>query len=230
MSRSLLALSLLLAAGCSKKANEGAGSAAPTEPGAAPAASEPASPAAAPAAAPAADPNQVLFDKYGACEVTFEGDLQKTYRSPGGASALGSDYFMNDAELREALKMLAGAKVDEAMRKDPKIYTLIVNCSIDDLNLAFGAGTDSTYADIPFGPKKYQVGNGKGQIAMLASLDNYKKYFRATGGTFEVTRFDGVGLAGTFEIDITGDVKGKIRGKIDYKCAHNTSVCLAARK
>ncbi len=240
MSRMLLCLFLLLSAACSKgsgsSASGGSGSATASAGGADPTASAAAEPAATPAAAAGGaasgeDPNRDLFEKYGACEVTFEGDLQKTYRSPGGASALGSDYFMNDAELRQALKMLAGpAKVEEAMKKDPRLYVLIVSCSIDDLNLSFGAGANSTYADVPFGPKKYEIGNGKGQIAMLASVEGYKKLLRAApGGTFEITRFDGAGLAATFELNIEGDLKGKLRGKIDYRCAHDTSVCVAAR-
>lgn len=233
--RSTACVALLLLAACDKKAASGGGSAA--EGSAAPAAaSEPAAPAAAseptaPAPSPSADPNQDLIDKYGSCEVTFEGDLQKTYRSPGGASALGSDYFMNEEEIEQALKMFVGeAKVAEAMRRDPKLYTLIVNCGVDDLNLNFGAGADSTYADIPFGPKKYEVGNKKGQISMLGSVQKYAKYFRAKPGSwFEITKFDGSGLQGAFELEIDGDLKGKVRGKIDYRCAHNTSVCLAAR-
>ncbi|MBK7539776.1 MAG: hypothetical protein IPI49_31385 [Myxococcales bacterium] len=138
---------------------------------------------------------------------------------------------MNDDELRESLKMLAGpAKVEEAMKHDPKLMLLVVNCSVDDLALNFGAGAASTYADFPFGPKKYEIGNRKGQLAMMGGLDNFKKMFRAQpGGTFEITRFDGVGLTATFEIPISGDINGKLRGKIDYKCPHNTSVCLAAR-
>lgn len=231
--RTFACLALLLLAACDKKAASGAGGSA-AEGSAAPVApAEPAPPAepAAAAPAPGADPNQDLIDKYGSCEVTFEGDLQKTYRSPGGASALGSDYFMNEAETRQALKMFVGeAKVEEAMRRDPKLYTLIVNCGVDDLNLNFGSGTDSTYADIPFGPKKYEVGNKKGQIAMLGSVQKYAKFFRAKPGSwFEITKFDGSGLQGTFELVIDGDIKGKVRGKIDYRCAHNTSVCLAAR-
>lgn len=226
-------LSLLLLTACDKKASTKAGStaaegAAPTA-AADPATAPPAAPAAAPA--PGADPNQDLIDKYGSCEVTFEGDLQKTYRSPGGASALGSDYFMNEEETRIALKAFVGeAKVEEAMRRDPKIYTLIVNCGVEDLNLNFGAGTDSTYADIPFGPKKYEVGNGKGQMAMLGSVQKYGKYFRAKPGSwFEVTKFDGSGLQGAFELVIDGDLKGTVRGKIDYRCAHDTAICRAAR-
>lgn len=228
--RTTLCLSLLLLAACDKKtassADPTAGSQAAT-PDPAPVAP----PAPAPAPAPGADPNQDLIDKYGSCDVTFEGDLQKTYRSPGGASALGSDYFMNEEEIRQALKTFVGeAKVEEALRRDPKIYTLIVNCGVDDLNLNFGAGADSTYADIPFGPKKYEVGNRKGQIAMLGSVQKYEKYFRAKPGSwFEITKFDGSGLQGAFELVIDGDLKGKVRGKIDYKCPHNTSVCLAAR-
>lgn len=228
-------MALLLLSACDKKAASGSGSAAAgAEPPPAPAAPvAPAEPATAPAAAPTpgADPNQDLIDKYGSCEVTFEGDLQKTYRSPGGASALGSDYFMNEEEIKQALKMFVGeAKVEEAMRRDPKLYTLIVNCGVDDLNLNFGAGADSTYADIPFGPKRYEVGNKKGQISMLGSVQKYAKFFRAKPGSwFEITKFDGGGLQGAFELVIDGDLKGKVRGKIDYRCAHNTSVCLAAR-
>jgi hypothetical protein len=228
--RTSLFLSAALLSACSKKSGDAPAGSAGSAAGSAAPPSAPAAPAADPAA-PKEITNQDLIDKYGSCDVTFEGDVQKTFRSPGGVSALGSDYFMNDAELRKALEMFAGpGKVEEAMKKDPKIYTLIVNCGVDELGLSFGAGTDSTYADIPFGPKKYEVGNGKGQIAMLATLRGNDKRLRpGPGSTFEITRFDGTGLVATFDINLSSDLKGKLRGKIDLRCAHDTSVCVAAR-
>ncbi|MFO0633026.1 MAG: hypothetical protein U0168_09275 [Nannocystaceae bacterium] len=87
-------------------------------------------------------------------------------------SALGSDYFMNDEELRKAVTMFNGGKtVDEAMKQDPRIYTLIVNCSGGGLNLNFLPAAHSKYADVPFGPKKYELAGmmsaKPGQITMM---------------------------------------------------------------
>jgi hypothetical protein len=178
--------------------------------------------------------DQEMIAKYGACEVSIEGAVTKTAKAPGGMSALGSDYFMNDDEMREAVKFFArGKPIEEAMKQDPRIYTLIVNCAGQGVSLNFLPGGDSKYADVPFGPKKYAIGGmmgaKSGEMAVMLSIDN--EMFRVEpGGFLDVTKFDKVGLAGTFEFKAKGD-KGEItvKGKIDYKCAHDTAACREGR-
>lgn len=172
------------------------------------------------------------IERYGSCEVTFEGTQNRKFITAGGQSALGADYFMNEEEIRKALSMFGSetAKVEARMKADPRLYIFVANCSGGGLNLNFGAGAKSKYADIPFGPGKYRIGNNKGEVSMLGSMDAYKTMFRAEpGGKFEIQSFDGKGMKATFEFQATGDFKGTVKGKIDYRCAHDTSVCVAAR-
>lgn len=173
------------------------------------------------------------IQKYGSCEVEFDGTVKAKFITPGGKSALGADYFMNEAEIRQALSFLVRdpVELDKAMKKDPRLTLFIVNCIGDGLNLNFGAGMETSYKDIPFGPGKYLLGNQKGRVAFLGSLGHYKQMFRLKDeGSFEFTRFDGSGAQGKFEFEAVGDFTGKVRGKFDLKCAHDTSVCAAARK
>ncbi len=198
----------------------------PTEAKAEPAASAAASP-------PASD----AIERYGSCKVSVTGAVTKTFEAPGSMSALGSDYFMNDEEMRKALTVLSGADgVEEAMKQDPRIYTLLVNCVADGLNLNFVPGKGSTYADVPFGPKRYEIKtgreDGKGKMMVMLSIDG-QLYSPAPGGSFEVTKLDKTGLAGTFSFEATGMVgtAGKIQvsGTVDYKCAHDTAMCREGR-
>lgn len=171
---------------------------------------------------------------FGSCKVSVTGAVTKTFEAPGGMSALGSDYFMSDDELRKALAVLSGPDgVDEAMKKDPRIYTLIVNCVTKGLNLNFLPGKGTTYADVPFGPKRYAITSGredgKGKMRVMLLVDD-QSYSPAPGGFLEVTKLDETGLAGTFQFEATG-APGKIQvsGTIDYACAHGYAMCREGR-
>lgn len=180
----------------------------------------------------AADWEKQQIERYGSCEVTFEGGQTRRFVTSGGQSALGSDYFMNDDEIRKALSMFGKepAKLETRMKADPRLYIFVANCSGGGLNLNFGAGANSKYSDIPFGPGKYRIGNEKGAVSMMGSIDSYKTMFRAApGGRFEIQSFDGKGMKATFEFQAIGDFTGTVKGKLDYRCAHDTSVCRAAR-
>ncbi|MBK9030593.1 MAG: hypothetical protein IPL61_04505 [Myxococcales bacterium] len=140
-----------------------------------------------------------------------------------------SDYFMNDAELRQALSYMvkSPADVDGAMRKDPRLYPLMVNCVADGVRLNFTAAPGTTYADLPFGPKAYAIGGDKGQIAVMGTADQ-ALLTPAPGGTFEVTRFDAHGLVATFSFTTRGD-GATVSGTLDLRCALRTEMCRAAR-
>ena len=74
--------------------------------------------------------------------------------SQNAKMSAGSEYWMTDEELRGALAMMVriggdkpakeevDRKVDEAMKKDPRLWLLIMNCSTDDgfLKLLDGKG------------------------------------------------------------------------------------------
>ena len=48
-------------------------------------------------------------------------------------------------------------KVDEAMKQDPRLWLLIMNCSTDDGSLNLGASNSSKSSDIAFGPHTYVI-------------------------------------------------------------------------
>jgi hypothetical protein len=175
---------------------------------------------------------QQVYETYGSCEVTFTGDEQRSFRHSGGMGSLGSDYFMNQEELEQVLRQRnpEPAKLAEALRKDPRLTVLVVNYGGDGMDLNIGVGAETTYADLPFAPGKYRVGEGRGEIVIQGSLDRYARRFRGQpGGSFEILTFDGAGLHARFEAKLVGDVSGEVTGTVRYRCAHNTAVCLAAR-
>lgn len=173
--------------------------------------------------------------KWGSCKVDVSGAMTKSFETAGGRNALGSDYFMNDQELREAVGFLSrGKSVDEAMKEDPRLYTLIVNCSGGGLNLNFLPSADSKYADVPFGPKKYELaglmGKKPGFMTVMMSIDN-KMLMREPGGHFEITKFDKTGLAANFAFKAKDESGGAVdvKGTIDYRCAQDTALCREGR-
>lgn len=173
--------------------------------------------------------------KWGSCKVDVSGSITKSFETAGGRSALGSDYFMNDQEIQEAVKFLSrGKSVEEAMKQDPRVYTLVVNCSGGGLNLNFLPSADSKYADVPFGPKKYELaglmGNKPGFMTVMMSIDN-KMLMREPGGHFEITKFDKTGLVANFAFKAKDESGGAVdvKGTIDYRCAHDTALCREGR-
>lgn len=173
--------------------------------------------------------------KWGSCKVDVSGSITKSFETAGGRSALGSDYFMNDQEIQEAVKFLSrGKSVEEAMKQDPRVYTLVVNCSGGGLNLNFLPSADSKYADVPFGPKKYELaglmGNKPGFMTVMMSIDN-KMLRREPGGHFEITKFDKTGLVANFAFKAKDEAGGAVdvKGTIDYRCAHDTALCREGR-
>lgn len=167
--------------------------------------------------------------KYGYCELEVDGILKGTGRSPGGKHALGSDYFNTEEELALAEKFFP--KKPGGAKPDPRIYIVILNCSNDVLTVNFGAGADTKYADMPFRPGKYKVGNQKGQMAALVtqrSKKNDGKVFRVSSGDFEFKRWDSSGAAGEFRFEakeMAGDGIVRVKGTFDMKCPKGEGQC-----
>jgi hypothetical protein len=215
-----LAITLMVAA-CKEEPGEGAPSsaspAAPTAPSAAPTA-----PAAASAAAPAESSS-------GSCKVVVEGAVQLEDTAPGGQAAISTDYWLSEENLRSVVTYLEKdpAKIDAAMKADPRFMTLLINCKGTRSSISFVAEKDSRYADIPFKPRKYQLGTGKpGSFKPLVLID--RNAYRTKGGTLDVTRFDDTGLAATFQFkatDIASDNQVTVRGTIDLACPPGYDRC-----
>ena len=213
---------------------------------------KPANPAGAPPTetpAPAAAPAEPAADDR--CEVTVEGDIKDHGFASGGPSAVGSDYWMSEDELREALKMMAGAlgdkqrDIDADMKKDPRLYTLLLNCQTPRTKISLVPSGGSKYADVPFGPKKYKIAapqteKSPGVFQTLVTFDNDTGVWGVDGeGELDITKFDKSGIAGTFRYNMIerkfGDSKlpprkATIAGRFAFKCSLGTSVCRDAAK
>jgi hypothetical protein len=202
---------------------------------------------AAPPSAPAADGP---MDK---CEIHISGD-EKLDVAPqvahsdttanGGKVMAGTEYWMTDDDVRSALKTMAGVmskksddeiatEVEADMKKDPRLMLLLVNCSNDDAHINFGPTETSHYADVPFGPKKYalvgkdaKAGEFTGMFGFTPPGGQRQSYSIDGPGTFDITKFDKTGIAGTFHFAATtfkGDKHVTVDGKFDYGC--RGSVC-----
>jgi len=243
-----LTTALLLVAACGKKDDAAAGSGRPAgdKPADRPAGDQarvdldkplPPTPTPATPAAPPADDR---------CEITVEGDLTAKGESPGGPMAVGSDYWMSDAEIKEAVKAMAGAlgggkpvDLDAELKKDPRIYTLLINCATPRAKISIGPSMGSKYADVPFGPKKYKIAAPKGEqpglMTTLTTFEGDTGVWVVDGeGELDVSKFDKTGIAGSFSYGLAeatfGDKsktprKVKVTGKFAFKCSFNTSVC-----
>ena len=185
----------------------------------------------------------------GTCEVKVTGDLTLSYKGQGGASAVGSDYWLTDDEVRNAVSMMTGLgsnasdaekkkAVDAAMKNDPRLYLLILNCvsgtgdTKNSLSLLPSGG--SKYADVPFKPGQYTIpkggllggGDKPGEFSVLLSLgkDAYKV---SEDGKLSITKFDKTGIAGSFSFkaeqgfpkDNAAPKKISVDGTFDFPCS-----------
>ena len=228
----------VLAAACTKSSD----SKAPPPPAPSPTAAEPAAPAAAPAADTANAPYR--------CEVQVTGDVTTSFVATRAKSApveemsrLGAaaDYWLTDDEIRKGLDMLQrsfassskpptdaeiAAKVDQAMKEDPRVMLLLLNCGKGESHLTFSPTKGSKYADVPYGPKKYRLtaaDDKPGDFTLMfpsVEIDGQKTGLAPGDGTFEITKFDDTGIAGTFTFPATADGKKvTVAGSFSYACA-----------
>jgi hypothetical protein len=222
----LLWIALPLAA-CGKSSDGKAGSNAPS----------PAPPAAnAPVEAAATGPQD-------RCEVHVSGaqtaDIiaTKPRGSQDGKLSAGSEYWYTDEELRYALATMVRIggnkpskdeverKVDEAMKQDPRLWLLMINCSTDAGFLNLSASNSSKSRDIPFGPHTYVISSDPkaGEFSTMFSLHQTKRtsYGLAAPGKLEITKFDATGITGTFGFE--GDARDNshvtVKGSFDFGCA-----------
>lgn len=223
----LLGIALTVAA-CGKSSNGTAGSNAPP-PGA--------PPASATGAAAAPGPQD-------RCEVHITGaqtlDIigTKPRGSPSPKISVGSEYWMTDEELRDALGMMmriggdkpskqdVARKVDEAMKKDPRLWLLIMNCSTDAGFLNLSASNSSTSRDIPFGPHTFVISSDPkaGELGGMFSIQQGKhvSYHLAAPGKLEVTKFDATGITATFSFEAQTHDNSQhvtVNGSFDFGCA-----------
>ena len=181
----------------------------------------------------------------GTCEVTVTGDEAATFKAPSGLGAVATDYWFTEDEIRQSLRWLASGEgkskeqveheANEAMRKDPRVSLLGLNCDPKERpqagSISFLVGKGSRYADMPFGPKRYVIAAGlgtgdgvrAGEFGVLLTV-NGTPYKPAAPGELSITRFDASAIAGTFRFDAVEVVaKGApkritVAGTFDYGC------------
>jgi hypothetical protein len=221
----LLWIALTLAA-CGKSSDRTSGSNAP-------------SPSSPPASATGAAATPEPQDR---CEIHVTGaqtlDIVGTKRrgSPSPKLSVGSEYWMTDDELRNALTMMmriggdkpskqeVDRKIDEAMKKDPRLWLLVMNCSTDDAFLSLGASNASKSRDIPFGPHTYVIASEPkaGEFSGIFTIKQGKRssYGFAAPGKLEITKFDATGITATFSFEgQDGSQRISVKGSFDFGCA-----------
>lgn len=214
---STAALAALLSAACGKSEDTADRPAPPLAPAAAPVSAD-MSPTATPSPPPAAPPED---DR---CELEITGEVEAKTVSRGGLMAIGADYWLDDAEKREAAIGLYGPQAAEgALAKDPLLYIVQVNCGQSgktSVNLAPAPGT--RYKDVPYGQGDYPVvRRGKpGNFQALVSVNG--DVFGVDDGKLHIAKWDQTGIAGTFELPIS-EAGGRTRtallkGHFDFKC------------
>jgi len=179
------------------------------------------------------------------CELTATGDSTATIRADAAGTQQGklaatTDYWLSDAQLRTALEVMEGIgskvskedkrrKVDEAMKKNPRLMLLLVNCLTDEGGVIFSASSASKYADIPMRPATYPIapvmGARAGQVTAMFHLSpggKRESYAIQEPAKLVLTQFDKKGIAGTFSFK--AESRGKtprrveIAGKFAYAC------------
>lgn len=159
------------------------------------------------------------------CEISVSGDANTTIKADVPATttqgnvAASTDYWFSDAQLRMALSALQGIgkkltpaekerKVEEAMKKDPRLMLLLVNCLTDEGGVILATSRGSKYADVPLKPASYTIAAERkskaGEFTVMFHLSpggKRESYSVKEPGKLALTRFDKKGVAGTFRFN-----------------------------
>lgn len=184
---------LLAVAGCGSDKEPAAAKPAPPADAAAPP-SDAATPPSDAATAQAAPDAQPLDD---ACSISASGAMNFDQTTPGGRAAVVASYWFKKAERKKLMDSTGFA----------------VTCNGDRLRFSIYPA-----AEIPMEPKTYELDRGKGDLRVVATLN--QRTFSSASGTIEVTVFDTKRLAGSFRLK--GNVRPggelELKGAFDFKC------------
>jgi hypothetical protein len=163
------------------------------------------------------------------CNVDVTGEFETSWDSPDDATAVLSDYWQSDEELKavlDAMNQAGGGNVDvdaqiaeaEATGK-PVLGLLLMNCSGPDGALVtFTHAISTTRSDLPFGPGTYAIAGGflsgadvpANSILALASMPGEAQGDTIWGfdeeaapGSLDITTWDNSTLEGTFTFPVT---------------------------
>jgi len=175
----------------------------------------------------------------GKCSFTVSGDVTLTVEGvaktpPNSAAMAATEYWMSERSVRAGLEAMEGldrrkskeqvaAAVDEAMKKDPRLMLLSINCGADGGAVDLGASKDSKHADVAMKPGKYVIASDAkaGQFGVLFNMRAPGSFHISEPGTLEITKFDLTGIAGTFAFKAKSfDEKRavEVHGTFDYPC------------
>lgn len=154
------------------------------------------------------------------CRVEVTGDKTASWTTPGGISALNTDYWLPPEQ-----KELFGEG-----------FYFIINCDGDGGSVSFFASNDATADSIPFGPATYTLNPANGALGassegpisvMFVLADSETNWGVAEPGVLEITAFDDDHIAGTFDFtatDVLYDLAGvesegtvRVTGSFDYR-------------
>ncbi|MGE0228650.1 MAG: hypothetical protein AB7I38_08655 [Dehalococcoidia bacterium] len=171
----------------------------------------------------------------GTCEATVSGGVTATMRSGGDQGAVASEYWLTEEEVLQAARQLnedpvaAQAKLAAG---EFVFYPLVLNCGDSRTGIVF-LPSATTHEQFPFGPGSYSIaaiagGTRPPDGEVGASVTLSGTTYRATGGRFEVTRFDHELFAGTFRFDVeeqrvtANPRRATIEGHFEMKCTGGT--------
>jgi len=175
----------------------------------------------------------------GSCSVKLTGDVSGDFKGTGDSGSVGTDYWLTDDELRQALTFLQQGsdaekkkKVDEEMAKDPRFFLLILNCEADKVSISLLPSGDSKYKDLPFKKAgEYPIPAGgplggaakPGEFNVLVTIDD-NPYQVTQAGSLKISKFDETGIAGTFQFGVQEAFsegtakKAQVSGQFSYPC------------
>lgn len=194
----------------------------------------------------------------GTCEVKVDGAIQKSFSGKGGPSAVATDHWYTQAELRDALLKLetlgaahpsdaAKAKVDKAVKEGAQMMgPLVLNCvsteGMSQGNLNIVPGSRNSMQRIPFKPGKVKLVDVEpkpGELRVKLSIGD-DTFVLTRPGELVLTRFDGSGITGTFRYEAKKFVpiyepqgpeqKVTVMGTFNFPCPYATEICNKARR
>jgi hypothetical protein len=190
--------------------------------------------------------------------VKVDGAVKKSFSGKGGSSAVATDHWYTQAELRDALLKVetmgaanpseaAKAKVDKAMKEGAQLVgPLVLNCvssggmSAGNLNII--PGSSNSMERIPFKPSKVRIVSREpkpGELVVKLSIGD-DTFELTSPGELVLTRFDGSGITGTFRYEAKKFVpiyepqgpaqKVTVTGTFDFPCPYQTEICRKAKR
>jgi hypothetical protein len=155
-------------------------------------------------APPPPPPKKALTDEeLGKCELEVSGAMTVKQTSPGGRAATNISYWFTEAESKNMMG----------------VDGFVVNCHGKDVKFSILPGGGKKDG-MPFGPKKYEFKNGKGDANVMVTFGP-KVTMGDPNGTVDITTFDKKRIAGTINLTgklVPGGGSVKLTGSFDFAC------------